>query len=77
VASVADIPKATDLHRLSVSQRLELMDEIWASLAPETDAVPLPDWHVAEIQRRLAAFATDGNPGRPAEEVLAELKRRL
>jgi putative addiction module component (TIGR02574 family) len=77
VANVASIPKATDLVQLSVSERLDLMDEIWASLATEADSVPLPDWHIAEVQRRLAAFAEDGNPGRPAEEVIAELKRRL
>ena len=77
MANVASIPKATDLVQLSVSERLELMDEIWASLEPEADALPLPEWHVAEIRRRLAAFAADGNPGRTADEIFEELKRRL
>jgi putative addiction module component (TIGR02574 family) len=77
VAHVASIPKAIDLAGLSVSDRLDLMDEIWASLSPQADSVPLPEWHLTEIRRRLAAFATDGNRGRPAEEVFAELKRRL
>lgn len=77
VAHVASIPKASELVQLSVSERLELMDEIWASLAPEQDSVPLPEWHIAEVQRRLAAFAADGNPGRTADEVFADLKRRL
>jgi putative addiction module component (TIGR02574 family) len=53
------------------------MDELWASLAPDADALPLPDWHVAEIKRRLATFAEDGNRGRTAEEVFTELMRRL
>jgi putative addiction module component (TIGR02574 family) len=53
------------------------MDEIWANLAPGADALPIPDWHIAEIKRRLAAFADDGNRGRTADEVFAELKRRL
>ena len=74
---VASIPKAAELAGLSVSDRLDLMDELWASLAPGADALPLPDWHVAEIKRRLAAFAQDGNRGRTADEVFAELKRRL
>ena len=73
---VASIPK-TDLAGLSVSDRLDLMDEIWASLSPRPDSIPLPDWHLAEIKRRLSAFASDGNRGRTAEEVFAELKRRL
>jgi putative addiction module component (TIGR02574 family) len=77
VATVASVPKAKELVQLTVSERLDLMDEIWASLAPETDSVPLPEWHIAEIKRRLAAFAADGNRGRSADEVFAELKRRL
>lgn len=77
MAHVASIPKATELANLSVSDRLDLMDEVWASLAPGADALPLPDWHIAEIKRRLAAFAADGNRGRTADEVFAELKRRL
>ena len=74
---VASIPRATELANLSVSDRLDLMDEIWASLGPSAENIPLPDWHLAEIRRRLAAFATDGDRGRTAEEVFAELKRRL
>jgi putative addiction module component (TIGR02574 family) len=77
VANVAIIPKATELTALSVSDRLDLMDEIWASLAPSAEAITLPDWHIAEIKQRLAALAADGNRGRTAEEVFSELKRRL
>lgn len=77
MAHVASIPKATELASLSVSDRLDLMDEIWASLAPRADTLALPDWHIAEIKRRLAAFAADGNHGRTADEVFAELKLRL
>jgi hypothetical protein len=46
VAQVASIHKATDLAGLSVSDRLDLMDEIWASLSPGADALPLPDWAI-------------------------------
>jgi putative addiction module component (TIGR02574 family) len=74
---VTSPPKIPELASLSVAQRLELMDDIWASLTPNPEAIPLPDWHVAEIKRRLAALAADGNRGRPADEVFAELQRRL
>ena len=74
---MSSIPTARELSQLSVAQRLELMNEIWASLGSEAKSIPMPEWHVVEIKRRLEAFAADGNPGRPAEEVLAELKRRL
>jgi hypothetical protein len=37
----------------------------------------MPEWHAAEIRRRLAVFEKDGNRGRPADEVFAELKQKL
>lgn len=74
--NVASTPRIPELASLSVSERLELMDDIWASLTPDPDSIPLPEWHVAEIKRRLVAFASDGNRGRLADEVFAELKRR-
>jgi len=74
---VTSTPKIPDLASLSVAQRLDLMEDIWASLTPNPEAIPLPEWHMTEIKRRLAAFAADGNHGRPADEVFAELKRRL
>jgi Putative addiction module component len=52
------------------------MDNIWATLTPDPDSIPLPEWHVAEIKRRLVAFAADGDRGRLVDEVFAELKRR-
>jgi putative addiction module component (TIGR02574 family) len=71
---VAYIPNSTDLAVLSVSDRLDLMDEIWASLVSSAESIPLPDWHLAEIRKRRAALATDGNRGRTADEVFTELQ---
>ena len=77
VSSVVSIPKASELSSLSVEDRLRLLDEIWESLSASPEQIPLPEWHLEEIRRRVAAFEADGNPGRPAEEVFADLKRRL
>ncbi len=77
MTTVATNPKVPDVSTLSVAERLELMDQIWESLSSNPDAIPLPEWHVAEIVRRARAFEADGNPGRPIEEVVADIKRRL
>ena len=74
---MASIPKTSDLAALSVSDRLELLDRIWDSLQSDVDAIPVPEWHREEVERELAEWASDGNPGRPAEEVFRELKSRI
>jgi putative addiction module component (TIGR02574 family) len=77
VAHMASIPKAADLAALSVAERLDLMDQIWESLEPSADAVPLPEWHLLEVDKELAALKADGDPGQSLEVVLREIKSRL
>jgi putative addiction module component (TIGR02574 family) len=77
VALMASPPSKSDLEQLSVADRLQLMDEIWESLAPHPATIPMPDWHVAENQRRIAALEADGLRGRAASEVFADLKQKL
>ncbi|MBK6674290.1 MAG: addiction module protein [Proteobacteria bacterium] len=77
MAHMASIPNVADLAALSVAYRLDLMDQIWESLKPIVDALPLPELHRTVNEHRLRALEADGNLGRPAEEVLLELKSRL
>jgi putative addiction module component (TIGR02574 family) len=62
------------IDRLSPDQRFELIALIWDSLP---DDVPLaaPDWHLRELEQRIAA--ADANPGavEPWEDVLARRSR--
>jgi putative addiction module component (TIGR02574 family) len=77
VTHMASIPKATDLAALSVADRLDLMDQIWSSLTPDVDSIPVPEWHRVENERRMAALEADGVMGRPAEDVIRDLKSQL
>jgi putative addiction module component (TIGR02574 family) len=70
-----------DYSALSPEERLQLVEDIWDSLAVGApESVPIPEAHARELDRRAAAFRADGDPGRPWREALdgieAELKRR-
>lgn len=43
---------------------------------PEQDDVPVTDEQRNELDRRLKAYALDGNRGRLASEIVAEIRRR-
>ncbi len=43
------------LAELTVSERLTLLEATWASLQENPSLVPVPDWHKAELDRRLAS----------------------
>lgn len=63
------------IDRLDLEQRLELLGLLWDSI-PDTTPFDPPEWHVRELERRVAA--ADANPGaaEPWEAVYARLSRK-
>jgi putative addiction module component (TIGR02574 family) len=64
----------SQLDRLPVADRLRLLEDVWASLEQNLDPVPTPDWHHAELDRRLAAHAANATAVKPWRDVLADLR---
>jgi putative addiction module component (TIGR02574 family) len=58
-----------ELRTLPVAERLKLVEDLWDSIATDADALPLPDWHRAEIDHRLDALDTGASVGATWEEV--------
>jgi putative addiction module component (TIGR02574 family) len=48
-----------DILSLSVAERIELIGDLWDSLAETPEAVPLTDAQKAELKRRLEAYRKD------------------
>lgn len=53
------------------------VDDVWDSLQDDSNAVPLTSAQKAELDSRLTAYEEDRNPGRPAADVLADVRCRL
>ena len=67
----------TALSELPIEQRIQLVEDLWDSIAADQKALPLTDWQRTELDRRLDAYESDGNRGRAAELVLADIRKRL
>ena len=39
------------LFELSCAERLQLVKDLWDSIAKETDQIPVPDWQIEEVER--------------------------
>jgi len=61
---------------LTVEQRLELIGELWDSIPESLDALPVPDWHRAELERRLAEADAKPQEAVPWEEVRRHLREK-
>lgn len=67
---INDIP---EIDRLSVPEKILLVEELWDSIATEESSVPIPPGHLEELERRLKRNAS--GPGRLLS--LSELKQRI
>jgi putative addiction module component (TIGR02574 family) len=62
-----------EFRHLSLTERLQLVADIWDSIAEHPEAVPLTATQQAEIERRLAEHRRDPSSAIPWEQVRAEL----
>jgi putative addiction module component (TIGR02574 family) len=65
---------ALGIDRLSVGERLELIELIWDSLPEQVSPVELPVQHLAELEKRRSAAANQPGVGKPWREVLDSLE---
>jgi putative addiction module component (TIGR02574 family) len=65
-----------DILRLSVSERIQLAQDIWDSIVEVPDSVPLTDEQKAELDRRLEAYHKNPNVGSPWSVVRERFKSR-
>ena len=69
--------KSLGIDRLSVEERLALVEELWDSIAEDSTAVPVTDAQRAELDRRLAEHEARPDDVVPWEEVKATIAARL
>ncbi len=65
------------LRDLPLEQRIHLVEELWDSIAADQGALALTDEQRRELDRRLDAYEADRDPGRPLEDVLTGIRKRL
>jgi putative addiction module component (TIGR02574 family) len=70
---IADIP---ELRNASLANKLELVEELWAEIVAQSDSLPLPDWHVRELDQSLADYQAKPQEGSPWPEVRARILGR-
>lgn len=63
----------SEILKLSVSERIQLAEDIWDSIATETEALPLTEAQRQELDRRLADAEANPGVGTPWDEVKARL----
>lgn len=66
-------PTATDLLNLSIPERIQLVEDLWDTIAAEADAVELTEEEKKIIDERLEAYHKNPELGSPWEDVFKRL----
>jgi putative addiction module component (TIGR02574 family) len=65
-----------EIRSLSVKKRLELIEEIWDSIAPEPELIALTPTQLRELDRRKLEHRADPSAAVPWSDVRDRLRKR-
>ena len=69
--------KSLGIDKLSIEERLALVEELWDSIADSDAGLPLTDSQQAELDRRLAEHDAQPDDVVPWDQVKASIGGRL
>jgi putative addiction module component (TIGR02574 family) len=72
-----DIDLLAEAKKRPFAEKMQLVEDLWDAIAEEAAARPLSEAQKSLLQARMDAHQADPNRGRPAEDVLREIERRL
>jgi putative addiction module component (TIGR02574 family) len=58
-----------EIAEMPILQRIQLVEDIWDSIAEAPEAVQIPEWHKQELEKRLEAYHANPDEGSPWHEV--------
>ena len=53
----------TQVFELTLSEKLQLVEDLWDSIASVGDRIPVLDWQKEELARKKAAYLQNPNSG--------------
>lgn len=65
-----------ELLELEVSQKLDIVEQLWDSITADPRQVAIPDWHLEELDRREEELRRNPQSGTDWETVKQRLLNR-
>jgi putative addiction module component (TIGR02574 family) len=66
--------RSEEPEQLPLSERLQLVEDLWEGIAADLEASPLPESLRAELDARLASYLADASTSLSLEEVQRRMK---
>jgi len=62
-----------ELETLPVSERVQLVEDLWDSIARSNAKTPLPQWQKEELDRRKQNYLRNPDSGRTRDQVKQDI----
>lgn len=62
-----------ELETLSVPERLQLVQDLWESIARSSEAMPIPRWQKDELERRKRNYLQNPDSGQTWDQVKRDI----
>jgi putative addiction module component (TIGR02574 family) len=46
----------SEIFKLNLADKLLLVEDVWDSIADDSESLPMPEWHRRELERRSEAY---------------------
>ncbi len=66
-----------NLNRLPIVEKIQLVEDLWDSIAADKESLPLTVEQREELDKRLDSYEFDGIEGRFASKVISDIRKRL
>lgn len=67
---------APDLSHLSLVEKLQVVEDLWDSIAANEEDIPIPKWQKEELAKRRENFLKNPQSGLSLEQTLAFVREK-
>ncbi len=69
-------PEFTQVFELALSEKLQLLEDLWDSIASDPDQIPVLDWQKEELAKRKVAYLQNPDSGSSWEAAKERIRSR-
>jgi putative addiction module component (TIGR02574 family) len=66
----------TQVFELTISEKLQLLEDLWDSISLTPEQIPVLDWQKEELDKRKAAYLKNPDSGSSWESVKERIRNR-
>lgn len=66
----------TQVFELTLSEKLQLVEDLWDSIASDPDLIPVLDWQKEELARRKVTYLQNPDAGSSWEAAKGRIRSR-